>query len=136
MGSYACHIPYDAHPPPSSQNLAEMHEYMTNCQYRIAEKRKQGVDCDIPKFDKGDRVAVLANRATRKAKNLHVPYALEATIRGVHKSNDQWYKVTWKTRGISGEAPGTVSKRSVPNRRPVHDLIIPYCIVGTTMRCN
>ena len=91
--------------------MAEMHEYMTQCQYRIAEKRKQGVDCDIPKFGKGDLVAVLANRATRKAKNLHVPYALNATIRGVLKTNDQWYKLTWKTRGISGERAGTASKR-------------------------
>ena len=107
----------DPHPL-LAQNLAEMHEYMTNCQYRIAEKRKQGVDCDIPKFDKGDRVAVLANRATRKAKNLHVPYALNATIRGVHKSNDQWYKLTWKTRGISGEAPGSASKRSTNSSSP------------------
>lgn len=110
-------MPYDLHhspPPLLAQNLAEMHEYMTNCQFRIAEKRKQGVDCDIPKFAKGDRVAVLSNRATRKAKDLHVPWALDATICGVHKSNDQWYKLTWKTRGISGEAPGSTSKRSTP----------------------
>ena len=107
----------DPHPL-LAQNLAEMHEYMTNCQYRIAEKRKQGVDCDIPKFAKGDRVAVLANRATRKAKNLHVPYALNATIRGVHESNDQYYKLTWKTRGISGEAPGSASKRSTNSSSP------------------
>ena len=101
------------HPPPPfhAQNLAEMHEYMTTCQYRIAAQRKQGVECDIPKFVKGDVVAVLANRATRRAKNLHLPYALHATIHGVHQKNDQYYKLTWKTRGISGEAPGAVSKR-------------------------
>ena len=91
--------------------MAGMHEYMTKCQMAIAEKRKQGVNCDIPKFQKGDRVAVFANRATRRAKGLNVPYALEATIRTVHDTNDQYYKLTWKTRGIGGEKSGAVSKR-------------------------
>ena len=70
-----------------------MHAYMTECQIAITEKRKQGVECDIPKFGVGDVVRVLANRATRRVKNIHAPWVLDATIHAQHPNNEQYYKL-------------------------------------------
>ena len=72
--------------------------------------RKQSVASDYAKFERGDLVGVLANRKTRKDRQIHGQYATQGVVTQTHEDKTQ-YRLRWFTKGLGNEAEGSLSKR-------------------------
>ena len=103
------------HLPVHEASRAEVQEYMHAQQIKVAEKRLQEVDWDdaVEKYGLGDEVHVYSNRKLKKNKGAMPNWALNGRVVNISEVDPHYVLLRYATKGIQGEAAGTLAKRYV-----------------------